>query len=70
MRARKFGYRKTKQLRESGSETGSVLRNLANAYTNGARSCQLVFLGGHLICQKICLRRLVSRFPLSCSWFQ
>ena len=28
MRARKYGYRKTKQLRESGSETGSVLREL------------------------------------------
>ena len=26
MRARKYGYRKTKQLREFGSETGSVLR--------------------------------------------
>ena len=28
MRARKYGYRKTKHLREFGSETGSVLREL------------------------------------------
>ena len=29
MRARKYGYRKTKQLRESGSETGFYVRKVA-----------------------------------------